>query len=400
MSQELSIKDEIRLHEKKGLKSVWTNPATTWERSDDDQLVRPRTIYAGERSSGTFGLVPTWEDPIFDMNASEEGKKQLKSGSTDTAKITVDPYIGAWKNIAHEYADLVESAIKSGSRSALKSAGVGMSDGFSAIDVINITNKLLGTELRPFGLEEAVTTVAVPNLIVSYDTFTRFTASRNIGEGVPPVLKLGELSREQFELPKDGGAVALTFEAQTRASHDIMRLHIDTLVSDLRRIKAEKIAVEIETAADVTGADFEASTGGDSTNKPLEAIGAVADTLWANNATFDTIASHDRVFRAYISNTWTVKYTTTNPQTTSFANNKVISGVPGLPGITWYIDNTLTDSLLTVYDKSAIVKFQGPVRTAVVREEMQDVDAFRIFDFNLPKVLEPAKVRNITGVTA
>ncbi len=398
----LTVQEEIRAFEKKKAKSAWINPARTWEQSDDGQLVRPRTIFFGERSAAVEGgFAPTWEDPAYDLNVAEQGWNAIKSGSTtDKGKVTVDPYIGSWKNVAHEYGELLSNAIKSGSRSALKQAGIGMAADFSAIDVINVSATLLGTELRDFVLEQAVTEIAVPNLTVSIDTYTRFLASQNIGEGVPPITKLGSIARATYDLPKDGGAVALTFEAQARSSHDLMRIHIDNLVSDLRRIKASKIATEIETATDVSGADLGTSTTGVSDNVPNEKIGAVMDTIVSNNGNADTFVSHDKVLREYLANTWTAKYTQMPVQTSTFSNAKVLTNVPGLPGVTWYIDNTKTATILSIYDKRAIVKFQGPVRTAVVRLDMEDVDAFRVFDFNLPKLIQTGKARDLTGETA
>ena len=74
--------------------------------------------------------------------------------------------------------------------------------------------------------------------------------------------------------------------------------------------------------------------------------------------------------------------------------------VPGMPGFTWYVDNELTSTILTIYERDAVYLMQGPVRTAVWRDEMKDYDAFRIFDFNLCEIIETGKIRNITSVTA
>lgn len=395
----LSVQEEIKAFEKKKAKSAWINPAKSWEQADDGQYVRPRTIHFGEKTSNG-GFVPTWEDPAFDMSIYQEGMSAVKSGSTDRGKIRVDPFIGDWQRIAHEYDDLVSQALKSGSRSALKSAGIGMTGDFSAIDVINVANELIATELRAFSLEQAVTEIAVPQLTISIDTYTRFTANRSLGEGVPPTLKLGSIARTTYDLPKDGGGVGLTFEAQTRASHDLMRTHIDNLVSDLRRIKAAKIATEIETASDVSGADFGAFSGAASTYVPTDYIGTISDTIISNNGTLDTIATHDKVFRDYTSNSWIKNFIQGTSQNVNLSQAKVITNPPGLPGITWYIDNSKTATILSGYEKKSMVKFQGPIRTAVVRLDMEDVDAFRVFDFNLPKLLIAGRARDLTGCTA
>ena len=396
---ELTVQEEIKAFEKKKAKSAWVNPAKSWELSDNGQYVRPQTIFFGE-TRGTEGPIPTWEEPVFDMNIYREGMAAIKSGSTDRGKMRVDPYIGKWANIAHEYDELVQSAIKSGSKSVLKQAGIGLTGDFSAIDVVNVANELINTELRAFSLEQAVTEIAVPQLTISIDTYTRFTAQKNIGEGVPPMLKLGSIARTTYDLPKDGGGVGLTFEAQTRASHDLMRTHIDNLVSDLRRIKAASIATEIETATDVTGEDFGAYSSGLWTFFPLDKIGTISDTILSNNGTPDTVATHDKVFREYCSNLNTHQYITTPQQNVPLSQAKVITNVPNLPGVTWYCDNSKTSTIFSMYDKKAIVKFQGPIRTAVVRMDLEDVDAFRVFDFNLPKLLIAGRARDLTGATA
>ena len=394
----LSVQEEIKAFEKKKAKSAWINPAKSWEQGDDGQYVRPQTIYFGEKTSNG-GFVPTWEDPVYDMSLFKEGITAIKSGSTDRGKVRVDPYIGDWQRIAHEYDDAVTSAIKSGSRSALKSAGIGMTGDFSAIDMVNVS-ALVGTELRGFTLEQAVTEIAVPQLMISVDTYTRFTGSRSIGEGIPPILKLGSIARTTYDLPKDGGGVGLTFEAQTRASHDLMRTHIDNLVSDLKRIKAAKIATEIETASDVSGADFGAYSTGYSTYVPTDYVGTISDTIDSNNGVLDTIATHDKVFRDYLANSWIKNFAQGPVQNVNLSQAKVIANPPGLPGITWYIDNSKTATILSGYEKKSMVKFQGPIRTAVVRLDMEDVDAFRVFDFNLPKLLIAGRARDLTGVTA
>jgi hypothetical protein len=391
----LTTQEEIKMFNSKGAKDCWINPAKSWELSDDGQYVRPQTIYFGTKNG-----LPTWEEPAFDMNIYREGMTAIKSGSTDRQKIRSDPYLGKWANIAHEYDELVQSAIKSGSKSSLKSAGIGLTGDFSAIDVINVANELINTELRAFSLEQAVTEIAVPQLTISIDTYTRFTAQKNIGEGVPPILKLGSIARTTYDLPKDGGGVGLTFESQTRASHDLMRTHIDNLVADLRRIKAATIATMLETATDVTGEDFGAYSSGLWTYFPLDKIGAITDTIYSNNGTPDTVATHDKVFREYMSNQNTHQYIQGPQQNVNLSNAKVIQSPPNLPGVTWYIDNSKTSTLFTMYDKRAAVKFQGPIRTAVVRMEMEDVDAFRVFDFNTAKLLIAGRARDLTGVTA
>ena len=101
-----------------------------------------------------------------------------------------------------------------------------------------------------------------------------------------------------------------------------------------------------------------------------------------------------------MSNQNTHNYIQGGQQNVNLSTAKVIQNPPNLPGVTWYIDNSKTSTLFTLYDKRAAVKFQGPIRTAVVRMDMEDVDAFRVFDFNRADLLIAGRARDLTGVTA
>jgi len=398
----MNIREEIKQIEKGRAKSVWYNPATSYEHGDNGTLVQPQTFYIGEQGDSTHGAVPTWNEPIMNGGLYRDNLALLKSGKlNDNYKVIEDPFIGEWKNIAREYADLKDNYYKSGSMSALKSAGIGFSSDYSAIDLLNVATKMLGTELRQFSLEMAVTTIAVPNLQIDIDTWTRFTGNKNIGEGVPPVFKLGSVARTNFDLPKHGAAVGLTFEAQARANSDIYRLNVDNAISDLRRIKSNLIATELETATDVSAGDWAAYTTDHSTRSPYDDIGTVTDTIESNNGQPNVIATHDKVYRDFLGNTNVKGFGGQGPNHEGvFSTARVIPGVPGLPQFTWYIDNEKTATIATVYDREAVDKFQGPVRTAVWRDESTDVDMFRIFDFMLCEIVQSGKIRDLTSVTA
>lgn len=391
MSQEYLTKEDFDMLQKRATKDAWYNPATKPMRNENGILVLPETHYLGNGSKE-----PVWNEPVMNGKIARDAMKAYKSGSTnDSYKISVDPFIGAWQKVAHEYADLQSQAIKSGSLSSIKSAGIGHTADYSAIDIVNVQQQVVNTELRPFALEMAVKTVAVPNLQIDIDAWTRFTGDRNIGEGVPPVFKLGSAARTNFDLPKHGTAVGLTFEAQARAVHDVYRLNVDNAVSDLKRIKSNLIATELETATDVAGADWATDT-----NNPYDNIGTVSDTIYGNNGTVNAIATHDRVFRDFVSNDNYKGIGERASHEGPFSTARVVDNIRGLEGITWYIDNEKTNTIATVYEKEAVNKFQGPVRTAVWRDEAADVDMFRIFDFMLCEIIIAGRIRDLTGVSA
>jgi hypothetical protein len=158
-------------------------------------------------------------------------------------------------------------------------------------------------------------------------------------------------------LKKDVGHIAVTDEAQYRVDRDIYTMHVQHAVQDMRRIKANKIAVKLETATDVAGSDWMAYTGEHSTADPIDQIGTLADTIEANGGQPNTIASHARVFRAFKSNTHINGPPNASPNLTF--GNRVATDIPGLPGFTWYIDNLKTNTLATVYDKRATGERSG-----------------------------------------
>ncbi len=380
----LTPEQEVKAYLKGQIKGAWYNRCDTVTRTEDGRKVLPHTLYVDA------GKEPSWkeENAALNFDKLQKGLDAIKSGSTDLGKVTDDPWIGDWAKLNARKA------------AAIKSAGIGMTGDYSAIDVVNIMSDLLATELRAFSLEQAITSVSVPELTIKVDTWTRFTANESIGEGVQPTLKLGSVSRTTYDLVKHGGATGITFEATARSSRDIYRQNIDTLVSDIKRIKSNKVATELETATDVGSADFAAYTTDHSTTSPYDAIGGVTDTIVSNNGVANTLASHDKVFRDFIGNTHVHGFGMGPDHEGNISVAKVINNIPGLPGFTWYIDNEKTATILTVYDKKAVLGFQGPIRTATVTMGLEDTEAYRIFDFFLPKIVLTSRIRDLTSVTA
>lgn len=378
----LSPSEEIRAINKGQIKGAWYNRCDSVQKTEDGRVVRPHTIYVDNSPE------PKWDaaDAAFDVDQFNAGLKAIKSGSTDIGKVTEDPWIDDWKKLAYK-------------RSQIKSAGVGTSQDYAAIDIVNLFGDFINTELRAFSLEQAVTSISVPELTIRIDSWSRFTAQEDIAEGQAPILKLGAASRTTYDLVKHGGATGLTFEAMARASHDIYRANVDNLVSDLKRIKSKRTAAELELFTDVGAGDWAAYTSDHSTRSPFDDFGTITDTITANNGTANTIASHDKVFRDFIGNTHVNGFVGPDHNGT-FSSARVINNIPGLPGFTWYIDNEKTSTIATVYDKSAIVGFQGPVRTAAIADQLPDQDIYRIFDFYLPKIIIAGRGRDLTSVTA
>ncbi len=390
-------KDEERRQQKAQTTSLWLNRTKGAEHAANGNLVKPMTIYRGETGKG----YPTYEEPVADMQAILDGMNYIadarRNGSIiDYGKVTQDPYIGEWKNIAAEYDARVKHA---GANPMMRSAAVGTDSDFAAIDVVNVMATMVNTELRQFVLERALPVIGTPQLTINVDTYTRFTAETGVPEGVMPTTKRGGATRVLFNLTKDVSTIAMTDESQLRLVHDMWRQQIDNATTDFKRIKANKIATLLETATAVSGADWTLFTTDHNTNSPFKDVGSTADTITANNGNATVLTSHDKAWRSYSQSTF-VKGVLQAIPLPSIGQAKVITDVPGMPGYNWYTDNEHTNTILMIFDPSAVAMFQGPVKTEQYRLSREGIDGYVYRDWNLPAILVPGRVRKITGVTS
>jgi hypothetical protein len=369
--------------------SAWYNPTKSLHKDKDNtgNTLEPETIYVGE-----VGGRPTWENPVMHVPSYHEAKKLYKEG-----KINSEEFVTRFaKAIKPEWEGRMVEAYYGMKQ---RSAGTITSNDFSAINVVNVLSELLGTQWRVHTLEQAVWVVPTPSLHLDIDTYVKFTAQQDVPEGAYSPTAKGNFSRQSMDLGKDVANLAFTDEVLMRPyDHNIYQSHVQNAVQDLKRIKAKKIATELETATDVSGADWGAFSGGYSSNKPLDDIGGVVDTVEANDGTVDVITTADRAYRDFISNTWVKGNMGVTPGTAF--GPRVIDSIQGLNGFTWYIDQELTNTIATVYDRNAIILAQGPVRTAQYRDELHGVDGYITRDWNAVKIVNSGWIRNITGISA
>jgi len=394
VADRLAIREEYRAMQKQQGKSAWYNPSKTRAKSDWGDYVEPDSIYLDEKNP----MTPLWQEPVFNMGKFREARmahlKAIKEGSIssfDWGKYE-DPWLGEWAAINQECNYLRKTG-------RIKGAAVGTNSDFSAIDVVNVLAEMVNTELRNFTLEQALTTIGTPQLNLRVDTYTRFINSLGVPEGVAPQTKRPSISRTSFDLTKDVGHVGFTDEAQLRAVHDIFKQAIDTAVTDMKRIRSNKIATELELGTGVSGADWAAFTTDHNTTALQANIGTVADTVFANNGSANIITSHDKPWRNFTMSTY-VKGLLQAIPLPDLSLAKVINNVPGMPGMTWYIDNEHTSTVACVFDKGAVYMMDGPKRVAQYRMEQEGIDGYIYRDWNLPKIVIAGRIRKLTGVAS
>ena len=392
---QLSWKDELRAFNKGKETVLWYSPPRNPEyayKSLNGVHVEPEHAYIGGVAA------PTWSEPVADIKKLNYNRQQLKSAKTnDIYKVLEDPFLGDFRNVAREYADVKMAGRNGNTDRRVKQASVGTEADFSAIDVVNVLAEMVGTELRTFVLEQALTVIGTPQLDLKVDTYTRFQAQTGVPEGVAPIPQRAAVSRTSYDLVKDAVMIGITDESQLRTVHDMYRQQVDTAVTDFKRLKSNKIATKLATASsDAAGGTWVAFTTDHNTTDPRQNIGTTSDTIFANNGAPNVICSHDKVWRGFSSSTY-IKGVLQAIPLPDMSMAKIINQVPSMPGYTWYVDNEMTSTIASVFDRKAVAMLQGPVRTAQVRLELEGIDSYIYRDWNLPIFLVPSRVRQITG---
>ncbi len=388
-----TIVEDIYFQKQLEHKEVFFNPATDWTKSLDGQLLRPRTIYWGSDNG-----LPTWEYAVFDVNRYQNAKKAYKNGSLNKDQATFRPWLDSKLEDAAARFAMVQKYGRAAAKEFLSGAGGVMTSGDNpAIALTQMLGETMGMDNPQFVLEQAVRTIATPNLTLTVPQFKGFEVSTNVGEGVETLVRKGEYITNQYFLTKDVAHIQATDEARLVGSPSIWNDHVQHAVYKLGKAKNQKIAAEIEAQPnDITGNDWYASTGGVSTTDPVREIGKAISVIRTNGGNPDTIVSNGLPNRAFSTNSRIIGTGQAIPNL-NYASS-VIQGIAGLSGMTWYVDDLKTDTEVAVYDKTAVVLMQGPVKAAQYRIEATGVDAFITRDYNLIKVIDATRVRNIVGV--
>jgi hypothetical protein len=401
-SYNLSDSEQIRntfnqLYEEKrrgAVTSAWFNPA---KNHDDGDGLRPETIYLGENGKNQ----PTWQEPVYDMKVAREVNRDLREGRIDTEDAVYAPYVGEWQDRFGEwYSDLLKvSKAREMSPYRVAASGKITSDDNSTLNIVNVMAEYLGRDDRVYVLEQAVRKISLPNLRISLDTFGGFDVERDVPEGAEVFAQKGKFTRQEFQIGKQVSHIVQTDESELMTDRALMPIHIQHSAAKMRRLKADLVATALANAdsSPASGADWGAYTSDHSTVDPLAAIGGLLDTIDTNGGIADRIASHPAVYREFLANTHIKGLTATSPAVSGEAA-KVVPNVPGLNGVTWYVDRLIPNGIIVVYDMNSVFFFQGPVRTESYRDVVKGQNGYITRDWCGVAVADATTIKEMGSI--
>ena len=273
---------------------------------------------------------------------------------------------------------------------------------------------LLGTQEEPTQqgiLTQIFETVNTPTLTGKYRTFTDdLVYFTNLPESKSPEPTFGGASEVTVEVPKHGGAVAITDRARqviAGADAEYRRL-INRLQT--KRARSESIIVRnaIEAIAatnNQTGVDFGATTGTPAvaTYNPSLLLWPVIQNFFdGQNRRFDTFLSNALPFYEYVGNYNTRGTVMSPPQSVPGNINQSIRSAPGLDGIRWFVDNLMT-TLTEGYaiDSSMAGKnFVGPTRAYTVTDPDTETEKYVTKSHFECVIVDSTAIARVTGIQA
>lgn len=365
-------------------KQLWLNPVD-------------KTVYATDGApKHSFSEVNGYA--IYDYNAHFNGQKlaQDKLGTSYIHDAFID---SEFKSLAEEYI----SDVKAGGRQRMAAL---RSSTNSAVDIVNVWETVLGKNDRTYAGKNLAKEIAVPNLIISIDTATKFHGMTQLDEGQLGQLKELTYSRASFEANKYGLKFVIHEEAQLKNVHNVLQDSIQvasTKVEQKQSMDVIALADGSLTTKAAAGAwdTFVASTDR-STANPLLDLGVVQLLIEGSGVggKLSKVGMHGLDFAKYMGNTFIRGVASTKPTEVSFEPGT--RELPGFPNVGLVLDNAVRQGYVYCVDtqkEPTIALFQGPQRIGSAHDEETGDDKYFIIDYHLAALIQSATGRTLTGTS-
>jgi len=371
--------------------TTWINTSKTdLKDKETGKKVKARTIYAGFNNE----TKPTWDYPAANIDKLVKAKALLDQGesasTTEIDQALNDPFYPEFQEPLKYYNDVLMAEESAGA--------IHTSQDFPLLTNITVAGQVIVNQLTQFPLLDIVNVENTTDLIFRRYNATGFDIESVVGELGTTEPKKMAFSKTEWYTRKSGG------EIQWSDEHEMQNYFINPLqlargqfAIGANKIKNNKILKALAQFSTTAGANLTTFTGEHSTNNPYTYFATVRRLInYTNFGNVDTGAMNSNTYFGILSNTNVRGVQGTQGMV---GENGSRVQIPGVPGISFVLDESLTDGNVYLFDKSlALTRIQGPIRTEQYRLAREGGSGLVYRDWNDVQVRDLTKARTITGL--
>ena len=366
-------------------KQLWRNPTDN-------------RIYATD-GAPTYSFDEANGYPIYDYSAHFDAIKTAKGEKLGTSYVH-DAFLDSeFKSVAEEYV----SDVQAGGRQKLAALRSNVN---SAVDIVNVWETVLGKRDRTYAGKNLAKEIAVPNLLISIDTVTKFQGMTKLDEGQRAPLKELPYTRANFTAAKYGLKFIIHEEARLKNVHNVLQDSIQVASNKIEQKQSFDVISELNTnltAQAATGVwdTFVAATDR-STNDPTVDIGIASLNIEGSGVggRMNRVGMHQLTYAKFTGNTFLRGVASNGPRNYSYEPGT--SELSGIPGVGLVLDNSIQQGEVYAVDtelEPTCALFQGPQRVGSSHDEESGDDKYFVVDYHLAAIIQSETGRQITGCT-
>jgi hypothetical protein len=358
-----------------------------------------KTVYATEGAPKvSFNEVNAY--PIYDFNAHFNGQKLAKD-SFGNGAYQHDAFLDSeFKSLAEDYI----SDVKSGGRQRMAAL---RSSTNAAVDIVNVWETVLGKDDREFAGKNLAKEIAVPNLLISIDTATKYGGMTQLDEGQLSQLKELTYTRANFEAQKYGLKFVIHEEARLKNVHNVLQDSIQVASNKVEQRQSFDVITLADASlnAQVALGSWETlnTNNNHSANNPLIDLGVAKLNIEGSGVggKFTRVGMHPLDVAKLNGNTF-IRGNASSSTVKTGGFEPGTSELPGMPGVGLVQDNAIRQGDVYCVDtekQPTIALFQGPQRIGSAHDEETGDDKYFIIDYHLAAIIQAETGRQITGIS-
>ena len=355
--------------------------------------VKARSLYAGVNSKSN---IPDFEYPVANIDKLINSKKVLAMGetasTTEIDKALHDPYYPEFQEPLKFYNDMLLDT-ESG-------ASVHTSQDFPLLNNTAITGEVVIDQQTNFPLLNLVSVENTTSLIFRQYEGTGFDIEALVAEGGETEPKKMAFTKSEWYTRKSGGEIQWTDEHEMQDYFiNPLQLAQGQFAIAANKVKNNKMVKALGELGTSAGADVTTYTTDHHTNNPYNYIATVRKAInYTNFGNMNRAACNSKTLFAILSNQNIKGINNTQGLT---GEDGATFQIPGVPGVSGVIEESLTDGYLYLLDSDkAIKRIQGIIRTEQYRLARIGGNGLVYRDWNDVQVRDTDKGKIITGLVS